>query len=443
MYALIDTERPFGAWAILTLLLIAWGLFYSNCSKTPEERLADLALRIKKGEREESLQEIRALLAESNRQHSITLEGSSEKRYLGVSPDGSRIAWIQSNKLYYREAEQKGPIELPGNVRGFNLSWSGRYAVAVLQSGDQAQEGCQPVVLFLDNAELLDQKLPTVDCQHRPAITDNGRYLYYKKAKGISYYPVSQSKAVDSDSLADLPEELSAKKFPVRYKKVPQRFVLHQIGRRGLLIFHGNFGYYKLYFYPGSGKKLKKRGTVFSRPVLYHSYDSWNALLKGSGLNRGRGGRSRAKEDPVATGGEAIQAKELAKADSGYGSGYGSDQAFAYGGGAGKWRLYPLRLKGGLALGRSIEGDMVADNLAFLRDQNQFLLLSQDQLYYWSPLTNRRIALPLAARFFEFYNGGLVYVDLLNRMYLREAPFSAFEMKLMQLQAKALSLLEK
>ena len=45
--------------------------------------------------------------------------------------------------------------------------------------------------------------------------------------------------------------------------------------------------------------------------------------------------------------------------------------------------------------------------------------------------------LPLLARDFELYRGGLVYVDLLNRLYIRKAPFSDLEIEMVKLRERA------
>ncbi len=436
------TTHPFLQIVRLFLLVPVFCLLYCNCRKSQQEQLAFLSQQIKEGRGEaaieEIIEEIEELLAESNRQHSVVLETSSEKRYVGVSPDGNQFAWIQSDQLHYGIGEQRKKISLPGKARGFNLSWSGNYAVVVLQSG----EGCNPLVISMARGQLLDQQLPSIDCQHRPVITDDGQYFYYQKKGGISYYPVSQNETTNYSDETELPQELTAKNFPVRYKKVPQRFVLYQIGKHGLKIFHGNFGYYKIYFYPGSGSKLQKSKLVFSRPVLYYSHDSWYSELKNGLQATDDEGRDKIAAQVADKTAEEMANKVAEEAVDRAAAGR-RRQAFVYSGKAGQWQLRSVGLDGKLTIGRSIEGDIIADNLVFLQDQNRFLLLYQDQLYYWNPLTNRRTLLPLAARFFEFYAGGLIYVDLLNRMYLRRAPFSAFEMRLVELQREALSLLER
>lgn len=75
--------------------------------------------------------------------------------------------------------------------------------------------------------------------------------------------------------------------------------------------------------------------------------------------------------------------------------------------------------------------------MVFIRDRRAFLTLQREKMFYWNPLRNTRRELPLVARGFELYSGGLVYIDLLNRLYLRREPFSHFEMELMQLREKA------
>ena len=75
--------------------------------------------------------------------------------------------------------------------------------------------------------------------------------------------------------------------------------------------------------------------------------------------------------------------------------------------------------------------------MVFVRDRREFLILHRDHMSYWDPIRNRKSDLPLVARGFVLYSGGLVYIDLLNRVYLRKKPFSPFEIDLMRLRKQA------
>ena len=106
--------------------------------------------------------------------------------------------------------------------------------------------------------------------------------------------------------------------------------------------------------------------------------------------------------------------------------------AFGYSGGAGKRKLHALHFGKDLEVGQGFKTE-VFSQLIFLEGQGQFLSVQEQKLYFWDPVGAQMQRLPLAAKNLFLFRNGLIYVDLLGQLYLRERLFSDFEMSLLDL----------
>lgn len=399
-----------------------------GCGETPAETRARLAGMIAENQNEAVLAEINELLIENNRKLSAPLNEDSVPRILKRSLDGSIAAWTQAGEFHFHAADSSGSVDFDdAALRDFTLSYSGRFAVVLTE----IEKGCRPFVVSLSRESILDDvQLPDGSCYEAPAVTDDGRYYFYPSDGGIKFIDLAGG-SVDSDSgdaVEGGPENLSAKKFPPKYKKITNMFTIAQINQRGLLIFHGSAGAYNLYYYPGSGSTvtaIKAAGKeMIARPRLYSVFEG-DTISTADALDS-------AEDGPGSESGQ-VRSPEQAPGNS-----YGLDtaQAFVYAGGAGKRKLYGLRFASPPKIKTGIPA-RVTQHLAFVRDRQEFLILHRDHMSYWDPIRNKKSELPLVARGFVLYSGGLVYIDLLNRVYLRKKPFSPFELELMRLRKQA------
>ncbi|MEQ9363750.1 MAG: hypothetical protein RIF32_05880, partial [Leptospirales bacterium] len=372
------------------------------------------------------LTEINELLILNNRELSTPLNEDATARVLKRSLDGSVAAWTQADEFHFHRADASGSVDFDGaNPRDFTLSYSGKFAVVLTET----ETGCRPFVVSLSRESVLETpELPDGSCYEAPVVTDDGRYYYYPEKGGLRLIDLAGDPGDQSAQPEEAPEDLPAKKFPPKYKKITNQFSIEQINARGLLIFHGSAGAYNLYYYPGVGSKLsevKPAGKdMIARPRLYSVFE---------------GDTIASSDDPELSeeddGHETGDAEPAAPANDGA---YGLDtvQAFVYVGGAGKRRLHGLRFSSPPKINAGMPA-RVTQHLSFVRDRREFLILHQDHMSYWDPLRNKKSALPLVARGFVLYSGGLVYIDLLNRLYLRKQPFSPFELELMRLRKRA------
>ncbi|MCB1309104.1 MAG: hypothetical protein KDK30_13020 [Leptospiraceae bacterium] len=394
--------------SVTRILLIFSLLPLAQCSETPEEKLQRLAGWIDEGRQAEVLEEINELLTRTNNELSIPLDKKRIHRSIRRSADGSRITWLQEEEIYIRgDDENIDSIDLDETPIDYTLSFSGHYAVALLRT----ESACRPVALDLVEVEELEPELKEVSCNYLPAISDDGQYVYVIEDGGIT--PLSTELAAADDP--EPPLRIKSDSFSPKYKKVTNRFFLHQIGTRGLLIFHGIGGYYNLYTYDGQGSQIKKSETDFASPGLVLVFE---------------GDTVSGPETP-----DGPQPIDNPEPDNRFGM--QTVRSFAYSGGAGRWNLHGLEFgDSGLKIHTGFVANIV-NHMVFVRDRREFMILEDDHLWYWNPLNDRRSMLPLLARDFELYRGGLVYVDLLNRLYIRKAPFSDLEIEMVKLRERA------
>ena len=388
---------------LVMFLLMTAGLLPLRCLESPEETIERLSLWIASGREQEALEEIDELLSETNNESSIPIDEDSAMRLLGRSIDGSRVAWISQARFYFRGSDSEGYVNIGEEPIAFNLSYSGRFATVIRRENGS----CQALFVDLNESEIID--LPTenermeVRCNEIPAITDDGRYIYFARDGGLRRLVLNETGLADSDRGRDLPSG----RFRPKYRLTANRFVVHQVGERGLIIFFGTAGYYQGYYYSGSGTDVQAMSQPCASPQLVLVFDGDTITEEANPEQAGR-------PDP-----------EVDFAD-----------AFVYVGGAGRRKLHSLRWTNSFAMGSGMNA-RAATHMIYLRDRRQFIVLDDDRMYYWDAQTNRRSSLPLLARQFELYNGGLVYVDLLNRLYLRRAPFSRMELDLVRLREEA------
>lgn len=425
-------SRPANFVPAAAALLVLAGLI-SGCGETPEETRARLTQMIAENQNEAVLAEINELLIENNRELSTPLNEDSTPRVLKRSLDGSVAAWTQADEFHFHRADASGSVDFDdATPRDFTLSYGGQFAVVLVE----LENGCRPFVVSLRRERILDRDdLPDGSCYEAPVVSDDGRFYYYAEKGGVRVVDLDPSaesaggQADSGDLPEDLPEDLPAKKFPPKYKKITNQFFLNQVNERGLLIFHGSAGAYNLYHYSGSGSsltRLKPSGKdMIARPRLY-------SVFEGDTIS-GNPAANKAAENGENDSGDISDAPARTRDDP-----YGLDtaQAFVYAGGAGKRRLHGLRFADQPKFNRGFSA-RVTQHLSFVRDRREFLILHKDHMSYWDPIRNKKAALPLVARGFVQYSGGLVYIDLLNRLYLRKQPFSPFEMELMRLRQEA------
>lgn len=388
-----------------------------RCTESPEEIIADLEELVAEGRRKEALEEINERLTERSKELSIPLNEDSVDRILKQSPDGSRVAWVQDQELFVLKTDgQQTSIDLDENVRDFSLSNSGRFAALQLES----ESGCRPVVVDIDDRSVLEQSFPPSPCFQVPAVTDDGALLIQMRGGGLNLISIGAAPRLDA------PRELPAALFPPRYKNVSNAFTLYQVNKRGLLIFFGAAGYYDLYFYSGTGREVKRLQQNLARPRLF--------IVSEGGAPDGEGAAEEAPGDETdATDGEAPAPRDAPAAPDRLR--LTTADGFVYSGGAGRWMLHAVRYRESVEVGPGF-GAQNFSQVAFLRARRSFLIQSRDKLYYWDPVERTRKLLPLIARKFELYSGGLAYVDLVGRLYLRKAPFSDLEIQLVQMREK-------
>lgn len=409
----------------LTLaLIVSVATMNSSCGETAAETLTRLEAMIA-GEAAgaqstaEALAEINELLLEKNRELSEPLGESAVPRILKRSLNGGVVAWSERERFFFRTPEGLGSLE-PGNneIRDFNLSYSGRYAVVLLETAT----GCQPTVVSIEDKRMLaapgNRKLPEASCYELPAVTDDGSTYIHAAKGGLNLLPLQ----TNSDGSVPADGRLAAKYFPAKYKKITNSFSLMQMNERGLLIFHGGAGAYRMYHYAGTGATVTgvtvPGKAMVARPILYSVFEGDTLTISDESLAEAAAGEANSARPPNKT--------------------YALDtaQAFVYAGGAGRRRLHGVRFDSPPRVFPGLPA-RVSQQLAFVRDRAEFLTLFRDHMSYWDPVRNRKAPLPLVARDFVLYSGGLVYVDLLDRLYLRREPFSRFEMELMRLRDAA------
>ena len=390
-----------------------------GCGETPAETLKRLTDMIAANQRAEVLQEINELLIENNRELSTPLNEESTPRVLKRSLDGSVAAWTQADEFYFYTSDSPESVNFDdAELRDFSLSYTGKFAVVLAET----EQGCQPYVVSLARESILDRKLPTVSCYEVPVVTDLGRYFFYPDKGGLKCVDLQPEAGPPEDPALGLPQNLPSKNFPPKYKKITNMFSLEQINQRGLLIFFGTAGAYNLYYYSGSGSSvtiIKPPGSdQFARPRVY-------SVFEGDTINASADDKAGAESESHPT---------PEKPNNAYG--LDTAQGFVYSGGAGKRKLHGVRFDDPPRVQTGFTA-AATQHMVFVRDRREFLILHRDHMSYWDPIRNRKSDLPLVARGFVLYSGGLVYIDLLNRVYLRKKPFSPFEIDLMRLRKQA------
>lgn len=415
-------RRLCGLTALLLGALLAGAV---GCSETPAEKLERLRGLVAEDRTDEALEEINRLLTETNKELSTPLNEERVQRSLKQSLDGRAVAWVQQQEIRYRDAQQTDRVlELPAPARDFNLSSSGSFAVAHLERADE--DSCTPVVADFRAGRILRPEIEVdLPCYQTPAVAEDGQFLYYADKNRLHILRLQPD--ASPPGAENVPEKLPALK--PKYDKLSNRMALYQAGQRGLLIFFGAAGYYDLYHYPGSGDDIERIETDVARPRLYSVFTGQSMADPLNPEEDEAAGESieGATAKPVQTQGElSPEERRLARAE-----------AFFFSGGAGRWDLRPLRYSGKPEADKGIR-TRPRKQMIFVRDRGEFLTLRGERMYYWDPLENQARLLPLLARQFELFEGGLVYVDLLDRVYLRSAPFSELEIELAQLREEIL-----
>lgn len=376
--------------ALVVVLLSTVGL--AACRESAEEKLARLEAMGRGADREDALEEISSLLTEKNKELSEPIDEDNVDRILKQSADGKTIAWAQDDDLYVREADRVRHIDLDAPISDFTLSGNGRFAAALTA----AESECKPVVIDVIERRTREIEAGPVACFRTPAISGDGALLFLPEKNGLRLMELESGQS----------RQIPASKTPAKFRNLSNLYAITTIGERSALVFFGAAGYYDLYYYSGDGGDLKRLLQNVARPRFFPSTD---------------GVRLESAEELPSTA-VTEDRLNLAKADG-----------FVYSGGAGRWQLHPLQLGDEPRLGRALPAPAF-QQLVFVRNRGEFLIHSRERLYYWNPYSRKKRALPLAARRFEMGAEGLIYVDLLNRLYLRRAPFSELEIQLTQLR---------
>lgn len=360
--------------------------------------------------------EIEQRLRTLHKKKSKLLSKYYSKRILRPSWDGSTLIWQEGKKFYYRRQNMQTSFELDSKseVLDLNPSWSGTYVVTLMRTSSKKskKKKCQARVVSLKTERILKQTPPEINCDHIPAISDDGNILYHANGKGgLTRFPILASPTILEDIESNKTNDLSKKNFSFKYKHISDRFVLYPIGQQSLLVFHGNAGYYRMYFFRGAGKeKIKRYKEVFASPRLYTA-SAFATPLSESIPSLGR---------------------QL---------GLYSANAFVYSGSAGKLKLHALHYDGSLLLNKGMDANVV-DNLAFLQDLDAFLMVKEGNLYTWDPLSKQKRLIPLDMKYFVLMNEGITYTDKDDNLYLRRKSFSEFELTLMRLHHELLEIKE-
>ena len=411
-------QKTFRNRILLAVPLLGLGVsLLGACEKSQEEILAELSEKIRAGQTQEAASEIQALLADTNNSLSELFESRPKKGSLAVSLGGEVAAWLDGESIYYHTSDGVHSHEGEGVPVAFRLSSGGRFMSATFRDSD----GCHLQLIDTQEQDAEDHPFRG-SCDEPPVVSEDGSTLFAVEKSKIRAIPLHNTKPesglkMESATLRpSLPEDIPLSVFQIKLKKFQPKLRLLQIGQRGWSAWYGRAGLYRLYFYPGSGSKVLTNKTVLSRPFFYTSYDGDTLPLLDT-----------KQEAPKPQDSKASAKYEFEKA-----------QAFVYSGGAGKRKLRALYFGEDLKMGAPFPSP-IWDDLQFIRDREEFMALKKRHLYYWNPISRKKQLLPLLAREFLLFDGGLLYVDLMGRLYLRKAPFSDFELKLVELRKQARS----
>lgn len=396
---------------ILALLCIG---FLFHCEKSDPEMIAYLEKLILENKIKTAKTTINQLLTKTNNSLSEVIIETSKTQNLISSIDGQTAAWSVDDDFYYYTAteEEVQKIDLDGTIDNFTLSHSGNMAAVWIHKDDK----CHLVIVdTVENSEI-EPQFKQNDCKKQILISDDGHFLFGYNDKEIVTWPIHDQSG-DILTLGDkkiarksVPEKIDRKSFKAKYNKIKPNLFLNQINQRGWATFFGAGGSYKLIYYPGSGDKTQTLKSFIAKPVLY-------PVFEGDTLSENSNFFDTSK-----------------KSSESYL--FESAQAFAYTGGAGKRSLFALVFGSGVKSGKSFKSP-IWDHMQFIRDREEFMVRKKEQLYYWNPHTNKKVLLPLLALKFSLFKGGLLYLDLTGKLYIRKKPFTKMEIKLVELRQKA------
>ena len=406
------------SYSFLIYLSISWLIMCSEKKHEVLSRLAHAAQSARKTEKVKAAEEeIINHLVEENQKRSLLISNISPNRIVKTSLDGKNLIWLElrTRKLYYFHNGKKSKMTLSlkenTQIADFNPSWNGNYIVFVLRKDKK----CTPVVFSFLEQRTLETNLPETECHNTPVLSDDGHVLHYTANNGELLRQTLVHRTLKAPS--PLIESISfpRKNFVAKYSKIKSRFILYPVGPHAILLLFGNAGYYRLYSYDGVGDKLKKHNLIASTGKIFFSPNT-------------------------------AQKKNLSgkKISENTRLGLDNASAFIYSGGAGKHKLHALRWEGTkVKIGHGFTAPIFT-NLVFLRKQNAFLGIQNNDLYLWNPASQsnkeKTQKVPLSAKSLFQFNEGLFYTDLSNRIYFYERPFSSFETALIGLYAKISSL---
>ncbi|MCB1172001.1 MAG: hypothetical protein KDK39_00475 [Leptospiraceae bacterium] len=402
-------------WTILALAIF-------RCTQTPTESLTEIQTWIQEGKIEQARQRIAELLTTSNQEFSETLIARAKPVDLQVSLNGDLAAWSQGSQFHFHDASLWQQMDLDKKIASFQLSFSGKYAAVLVQNKDQL---CDLELIDTTSNSRIQHNIGMLPCQNQPVISDDGQILYFIKDNNIHFHQIAGN-ATQLDLDGQIAHEaeptvITQNQFSRKYKKLQYNIYLYQINQRGWLAFYGTGGYYQLYFYPGSGNKLIPEKTTFAKPALFTIFD----------------GSTLTEVEPLATDKEPnnapdpVDTKKPSRAKDSYL--FASALAFAYSGGAGQRQLLALKFTDDIKRGTAMRSP-VWPKLQFIRDREEFMILKNNELFYWNPLTQKKVLLPVIAHDFVLFAGGLLYRDINQNLNLRKKAFTPFEIQLVQIR---------
>ncbi len=337
-------------------------------------------------------------LLKITRKHSDTISSGNRIGKFRISLDGRTLFWLQAKKLHYYKDKKKESFSIPfqGNPISLNPSWSGRYIAILFQRKDK----CIPEVISVEQKKVVKKILPVLECGHVPSVSDDGSFFSYAKKGSIHHIVLDQS-------LKKNPLPLASKHFVPKYKTIQNNFHLYSYGENSILILFGSAGYYQFYRYDVKGERFQKHPKALASYRIFPSFhpDSSDKMPSPELLKYPK---------------EKIRYK-LYLAD-----------AFVYSGDTGRHKIHPIRFQDGFTIGSGFSCRPATD-LGFIPSQSVFLALIRDQLYWIDPVQNKKWTFPLPIHQMITFQGGFVYTDLSDRMYVRKKPFSQYEIDLISL----------
>ncbi len=280
-------------WLLILLKLIAVAgisLSLFSCEPNYPEEIQLIHKKISSGEKKEALRKAKELFSSLEEKYFIALDTDRKNRQIQRSLDGSTVAWTQDETLFIRSINEEGDFETKSldiefTAEEIKLSTTGKLALVARYI---------PVKLATEISSGKDssktkKSLPPPDCEFQvfapatgvdsiysgqiqeclgfPAVSEDGKWLYYVTSKGLHRTTIDQehfglSQKITGEMIASLST------FKPKYSKLKNKFTILDFPENQLIIFHGAAGYYKMYFTDTSTTSINKMSGFYSKPSL-------------------------------------------------------------------------------------------------------------------------------------------------------------------------------